>query len=128
MGSEYSFRRAGKHYPFLEYYQVGGDSQSDEADFEPKKRSKEKELKNENSHSLFGVIWQIATATGWDIEYILWHINYQTLRMMLSDAPRYGIDTNIDKKKTGKRSKTRIKPGDTASFFQSRLKDINNEK
>lgn len=40
------------------------------------------------SHSPFGIVWQIATATGWSVRYILWGVNYQTLRMMLADAPR----------------------------------------
>jgi len=34
-------------------------------------------------------VWQIAAATGWSVRYILWGVNYQTLRMMLADAPRY---------------------------------------
>lgn len=34
-------------------------------------------------------MWQIAAATGWSVRYILWGVNYQTLRMMLADAPRY---------------------------------------
>ena len=34
----------------------------------------------------------MASATGWTIDYILNNVNYQTLIMMLSDAPRY-IDT-----------------------------------
>lgn len=31
----------------------------------------------------------MADATGWSVDYILNKINYQTLIMMLSDAPRY---------------------------------------
>jgi hypothetical protein len=34
-------------------------------------------------------VWQIASATGWSVDYILNKVNYQTLIMMLSDAPRY---------------------------------------
>lgn len=34
-------------------------------------------------------MWQIADATGWSVDYILNGVNYQTLIMMLSDAPRY---------------------------------------
>lgn len=34
-------------------------------------------------------MWQIAAATGWSVKYILYGVNYQTLIMMLSDAPRY---------------------------------------
>ena len=37
----------------------------------------------------FGFVWQIASATGWSVDYILDGVNYQTLILMLSDAPRY---------------------------------------
>ncbi|UVS46951.1 hypothetical protein NXW99_16595 [Bacteroides faecis] len=37
-------------------------------------------------------MWQIASATGWSVDYILNKVNYQTLIMMLSDAPRYVRD------------------------------------
>ena len=43
----------------------------------------------EPSHSPFGFVWQIADATGWSVDYILEGVNYQTLIMMLADAPRY---------------------------------------
>jgi hypothetical protein len=35
------------------------------------------------------MVWQIATQTGWSVGYILRGVNYQTLLMMLSDAPHY---------------------------------------
>lgn len=38
------------------------------------------------------MIWQIASATGWSIHYILWEVNYQTLALMLADAPRTVTD------------------------------------
>ena len=41
------------------------------------------------SHSLSVLCRQIASATGWSVDYILNKVNYQTLIMMLSDAPRY---------------------------------------
>lgn len=34
-------------------------------------------------------MWQIAAATGWSVRRILWRVNYQALRLMLADAPRY---------------------------------------
>ena len=43
----------------------------------------------EPSHSPFGFVWQIANATGWSVGYILEGMNYQTLIMMLADAPRH---------------------------------------
>uniref|UniRef100_UPI00272A3320 hypothetical protein n=1 Tax=Muribaculum intestinale TaxID=1796646 RepID=UPI00272A3320 len=70
------------------YYQIGGADEPDEAETEPTAKG---ELKShyENSHSPFGFLWQIADATGWSVDYILHKVNYQTLIMMLSDAPRY---------------------------------------
>ena len=41
-------------------------------------------------------MWQIASATGWSVDYILNKVNYQTLIMMLSDAPRYIRDGSLD--------------------------------
>lgn len=54
------------------------------------------------------MVWQIAAATGWSVRYILWGVNYQALRMMLADAPRY-----VKKKE---------KPRTLSGFIQSRLK------
>lgn len=85
--------------------------ESDEC--EPR-RKEELTGRYEGSHSLFGFIWQIASATGWTVKYILWGINMQTLQMMLYDAPHYVRDTG--KKKIGKKQ-------DIAAMFQSRLKD-----
>ena len=72
--------------PFYTYYQISRADESDELETEPKK---EGELKSryEGSHSPFGFVWQIASATGWSVDYILNKVNYQTLIMMLSDAP-----------------------------------------
>lgn len=72
----------------LYYSVVGGEDESDEAEDEPKKEG-ELRTEYEGSHSLFGFVWQVASATGWSIGYILNGVNYQTLIMMLSDAPRY---------------------------------------
>ncbi|MGP1436279.1 MAG: hypothetical protein ACTTKN_06585 [Phocaeicola sp.] len=60
-------------------------------------------------------MWQIAAATGWSVKYILWGVNYQTLRMMLADAPHYDMDKD-KKHPAGKKS-----PKSLAGFFQSRL-------
>lgn len=43
----------------------------------------------EGSHSLFGLLGQIASARGWSLHYILWKVDYQVLRLMLLDQPRY---------------------------------------
>lgn len=69
----------------------------------------------EPSHSPFGFVWQIANATGWSVGYILEGVNYQTLIMMLADAPRY-----VRKKKEEKSAEDEAK--DIVGFFQSNLK------
>lgn len=84
---------------------------------EPKKKE---ELKGhfETSHSPFGFVWQIAAATGWTVDYILWGVNYQTLLMMLADAPRY-IDKEDAPKKDNDSSSTN--KNSVLGFFQSKL-------
>lgn len=69
----------------------------------------------EKSHSPFGFVWQIAAATGWSTGYILEGVNYQTLIMMLADAPRY-----VRKKKEHKSAEGEAE--DIVGFFQSNLK------
>lgn len=69
----------------------------------------------EPSHSPFGFVWQIADATGWSVDYILEGVNYQTLIMMLSDAPRY-----VRKKK--EEMSAEEEAAGIVGFFQSNLK------
>lgn len=105
--------------PFYTYYQIGRTDESDEAETEP---SSEGELKSgyEGSHSPFGFIWQVADATGWSVNYILNKVNYQTLIMMLSDAPRY-VNKHANKTKT---TRTAEEEGnDIAGFFRSKLNE-----
>lgn len=62
-------------------------------------------------------MWQIADATGWSVDYIMNGVNYQTLIMMLSDAPKY-----VRKKKGGDDGRTaEEEAGDIVGFFQSKL-------
>ena len=98
---------------FYEHYQVGGADEPDEAEAEPRK---EGELRTvyEKSHSPFGFVWQIAAATGWSTGYILEGVNYQTLIMMLADAPRY-----VRKKSGGKSAEDEA--AEIVGFFQSNL-------
>lgn len=110
--------RADGYRQFYEYYQIGGNGEPDEAEEEPKD---ERELTSdyEGSHSPFGFVWQIASETGWSVDYILNGVNYQTLIMMLSDAPHYVS------KKNGRRNDERSaeeEASDIVGFFQSRLK------
>ena len=115
-GSLQPVRTADGHAVFYTYYQISRTDESDEAETEPKK---EGELKShwEGSHSPFGFIWQIASATGWSVEYILKGVNYQTLIMMLSDAPRY-----IDSKENKTEKTEEEEAEDIVGFFQSNLK------
>lgn len=62
-----------------------------------------------------GLVWQIASATGWSVKYILWGISYQELCMMLSDAPRY-------EKVRGKK-KYNANPKSLASFLMNKNKN-----
>ena len=66
-------------------------------------------------HSPFGFVWQIADATGWSVDYILEGVNYQTLIMMLADAPRY-----VRKKKEEMSAEEGA--AGIVGFFQSNLK------
>lgn len=52
------------------------------------------------------------------MEYILHGVNYQTLIMMIADAPRY-VD---QKKKENDNRSAEEEAGDIVGFFQSRLK------
>ena len=116
-GSLRAVRAADGHTVFYTYYQISRDDQSDETETEPKERG---ELKShwEGSHSPFGFVWQIASATGWSVRYILYGVNYQTLIMMLSDAPRY-----VNKKVSEKKAQTEEEEAnDIVGFFQSNLK------
>ena len=108
---------ADGHAVFYTYYQISRDDESDEAETEPRK---EGELKSrwEGSHSPFGFVWQVASATGWSVDYILNGVNFQTLIMMLSDAPRY-----VDSKEQKKADQTEEEEAeDIVGFFQSNLK------
>lgn len=62
----------------------------------------------EGSHSPFGLMWQVASATGWSIHYITRRISYPMLLLMVADAPRLVKEKN--KKK-----------GSAISLFQTML-------
>ncbi|MBD5402028.1 hypothetical protein HDR58_04420 [bacterium] len=66
-------------------------------------------------------MWSVATATGWTIDYILHKVNYQTLIMMLSDAPRY-----VDHKAPAPDRQAQTaedEAGEIVGFFRSKLSD-----
>ncbi|ATV38815.1 hypothetical protein CUB95_01705 [Prevotella intermedia] len=65
-------------------------------------------------------MWQIASATGWTVDYILNGVNYQTLIMMLNDAPRY-VDKNNKNKKENQTAEEEA--NEIVGFFQSKLNE-----
>jgi len=75
-----------------------------------------------SSHSPFGLIWQIAEATGWSKDYILDGVNYQTLLMMIADAPHYS--KSVRKEKTEEGAAVKVKGAgkdEVLAYFQSNL-------
>jgi len=116
-GRHRAVRAADGHRPFYEYYQIRGTDEPDEAETEPRKEG-ELRTEYEGSHSPFGFVWQIASATGWSVDYILHGVNYQTLIMMLCDAPRY-IKKKAGRPDSGKTAEEEAE--DIAGFFQSKL-------
>ena len=116
-----NIRASDGHEGFYAYYQLDSAGEPDDSETEP---GKEGELRTryEGSHSPFGFVWQIASATGWSVDYILDGVNYQTLIMMLSDAPRY-----VRKKQGGGNGAPRPEhsaedeANDIVGFFQSKL-------
>ena len=81
------------YHVFRDYYRIGSSTEQDAALSEPeRKRKRNEELKKghtEPSHSLFGVVGQLATETGWSIDYILDKVNVVTLQMMMADMPHW---------------------------------------
>lgn len=71
----------------------------------------------EGSHSPFGFIWQIASATGWSVDYILHGVNYQTLIMMIADAPRY-----VDARRAPGGRSAEDEASEIVGFYQSQLR------
>lgn len=64
---------------------------------------------------------RLPIATGWSVDYILNKVNYQTLIMMLSDAPRYVRDKSGSSGPADERSAEDEADG-IVGFFQSKLK------
>lgn len=63
-------------------------------------------------------MWQVADATGWSVKYIMEELNYQTLVLMLSDAPRY---RSGKKKGAVSGSSAEEEAAAIAGIFRSRL-------
>lgn len=78
----------GRGAGFSAYYQLERARKPAKANVEPRKRKKELKSRSEDSHSLFGLVWQIASTTGWSYHYILWGVPYVTLLLMMSDSPK----------------------------------------
>lgn len=64
-------------------------------------------------------MWQVADATGWSVDYILYGVNYQTLIMMMSDAPRYVPGR---KRGGGSGATAEEEAAGIANYFRSNLK------
>ena len=108
--------------PFYTYYQIGGAYEPSEAETEPDGEG-ELTSRYRGSHSPFGFIWQVADATGWSVDYILNKVNYQTLIMMLSDAPRYvGTKKRGERKKGLENLSAEAEAAEVAGIFASNLK------
>ena len=112
-----SFCEPDGHRPFYEYYQIGGADESVGAEAEPE-GGEELRGRYEGSHSLFGFVWQVADATGWSVRYIMEELNYQTLVMMLSDAPQY---RSFKKRGMKSVSSAEEEAAEIAGIFRSRL-------
>jgi len=76
----------------------------------------------EGSHSPFGMIWQIASATGWSVHYILWKVPYPTLLLMMQDAPHWE-DGETKPKAGAPNSRPKMK-SNTAALFEQHLNNI----
>lgn len=119
-GGNEEIRLPHGYRPFYSYYQISRDSEPDAPASEPEKEGGELKSQWEGSHSPFGFLWQIASATGWTVDYILNGVNYQTLIMMLSDAPRY-VDKNDKNKKENQTAEEEA--NEIVGFFQSKLNE-----
>lgn len=62
-------------------------------------------------------MWQVCSATGWSVDYVLWGVNYATLILMLSDAPRY---TTSPRTAASAGKSAEEQAADIAGFFQSK--------
>lgn len=74
------------------------------------------------------MLWQVAQATGWSVDYILWGVNWETLALMLADAPRYvkvkaeGCGESV-KTSGARRGKKKRTAEEILEMFQTRLKE-----
>jgi hypothetical protein len=40
-------------------------------------------------HSPFGMLWQLASTSGYTIKELMWRVSWPMIRLCLADAPRY---------------------------------------
>lgn len=116
--------RFDKYRPFREYYQIRREHESSRAN-----NGKELGGHTEPSHSLFGFIGQIATETGWSIDYILNEVNYVQLSLMMADLPHFvkkgarspqEIEALLNQNKNQQETQQPQKKGlDPVSFFNN---------
>ncbi|MDE6360899.1 MAG: hypothetical protein K2L39_06725 [Muribaculaceae bacterium] len=67
-------------------------------------------------------MWQVAAATGWSVPHILDKVNYQTLVMMLSDAPRYVGASRKGASAPSTSKSTEAEAAEVANYFRSNLR------
>jgi len=77
---------------FFAYYQISLDYEDDTTEESEPRGSGE--LISESFHSPWGLIFSIARETGWTSNYILWHVTWANLQLMIADAPRLKKKTN----------------------------------
>lgn len=64
-------------------------------------------------------MWQIAAATGWSVRHILWEVNYQTLLVMMADAPRYRSKAKNEEHGARSERTDEEEAAEIAGFFSS---------
>ncbi len=64
----------------------------------------------------------MADATGWSVDYILNKVNYQTLIMMLSDAPRYKSGRKVSQSNKTAGATAEDDAREVEGFFRSNLR------
>ena len=79
-------------------------------------------MRYERSHSLFGMLWQVVQATGWSLDYVLWGVNWETLVMMLADAPRYVKEKRRGGGMAGRKAGGKRTAEEILELFQTQLK------
>ena len=68
------------------------------------------------------MLWQVVQATGWSLDYVLWGVNWETLVMMLADAPRYVKEKRRRGRPAGRKAGGKRTAEEILELFQTQLK------